>query len=92
MTEKRTLIEPVDVIGLEYECAHCGSRYLVPLKRFDRRVDCCPNCQEKWLSRAASAGVESDERVLSQFADYLHQLQQRTLGARVRLEIANHEE
>jgi DNA-directed RNA polymerase subunit RPC12/RpoP len=86
--QRRTLIEPRDIIGLEYECTHCGSRYLVPLKNFDRRVSHCPNCQEKWLSSTGSEGMQSPDQTISLFVDYLKQIQTRNLGVIVRLEIA----
>ena len=65
--QRRTLIEPADIVGLEYECAHCGSRYLVPLKRFDRRVAHCPNCQKKWVTGGPGDGAQSDEQTISLF-------------------------
>lgn len=86
-TLKRTLIEPRDIVGLEYECTHCETRYLVPLKKFDRRVERCPNCNEKWLSTDAARQMSSDQTI-SQFVEYLKDLQTRNLGVTIRLELA----
>ena len=89
--QKRTLIEPSDIIGIEYECSHCGSRYLVQVIRFDRRVAHCPNCHEPWLA-AGAVNRQSDDQAVAQLVDALKEIQSRKLGVVVRLELANAEE
>lgn len=86
--QKRTLIEPRDVVGIEYECRTCGSRCLVPLLKFERKVQSCPNCQEIGLSRQKGDRDHSDEEVVALFVAYLKLMQTRKLGAIVRLEIS----
>lgn len=87
--QRRTLIEPADIIGIEFECRHCGSRYLVPLQRFDRRVGRCPNCQEKWLKDGHEQ--PSEDQAISLLVECLREclqkIQARDMGAVVRLQI-----
>lgn len=94
--QRRTLIEPADIIGIEFECRHCGSRYLVPLQRFDRRVGRCPNCQEKWLkdgheqehpSQEQPSGDQAISLLVECLRECLQKIQARDMGAVVRLQI-----
>lgn len=89
MTAKlRTLIEPQDIIGLEYECMHCHARYGVPIERFDRRITHCPNCKEEWLQgKVPSGSAISNDQLLAEFVERLRAVQTRTFGAAIRLEI-----
>lgn len=88
--QKRTLIEPRDIVGIEYECRHCQSRYVVPLARFDREISHCPNCKEAWISTARKTGQEqSDEQAFSLFVKYLMRFQGGEEGVIVRLELAD---
>lgn len=86
--EKRTLIEPKDILGLEYECMHCGLRYLIQSAKLDRPIETCPNCRESWLSDQQTADKKApDSNVVQVFIDSLRDLQHRTLGARLRFHI-----
>lgn len=90
MTVKlRTLIEPEDIVGLEYECAHCHARYGVPIERFERRTIQCPNCRIEWMDggNAPSNTGMSNDQLLSEFVERLKAVQLRTFGATIRLEI-----
>lgn len=86
-TLKRTLIEPRDIVGIEYECAHCQSRYTVLVTKFDRHVTSCPNCREKWM--LADNAAPSNEETLYYFIEQLKQIQTRKLGVTIRLELAD---
>jgi hypothetical protein len=77
-TQRRTFIDPCDIIGLEFECSHCHSRCSIPLAKFDRAVTMCSNCKQEWLngkpSTAARSGNDanySDDQLISLFVDYL---------------------
>ena len=87
--QRRTFIEPRDIIGLEYECTHCHSRWSIPIDRFDRKVTVCPNCNQQWLGGNASTAVASysDDQLVSILVDRLKEVQARTFGAIIRLEV-----
>lgn len=48
-TENRILIEPEDVLGLDLQCGHCGTRIFMPLAKADRYPATCSNCNEQWF-------------------------------------------
>jgi DNA replicative helicase MCM subunit Mcm2 (Cdc46/Mcm family) len=85
-TKRRTYIELGDIIAIDYECRHCGSRCSVPIAKFDRKVDKCPNCNQDWLPVKAEAKI-SDEQAVSLFIERLKDVQNRRLGATLRLEV-----
>jgi hypothetical protein len=87
--EKRILIAPQDIIGLECECSHCHARCSVTLKRIDRFPFLCPNCEKRWISETQpSSGEVSQARLIQLFIQCLADIQKGTFGAAIRLEIA----
>jgi DNA-directed RNA polymerase subunit RPC12/RpoP len=88
-TQRRMLIEPHDITGLEYECVHCHSRWFVSIERFDRRVAVCPNCNEHWLEGNTGGSGEgfSDDQLIAEFVGLLKSIQGRKFGAVIRLEL-----
>lgn len=88
MIQKRTLIEPGDLVALQYECAHCGSICLVPLKRVDRELKKCQNCNEIWFTDEPEGELPPYQAALSLFVDYLKQIQTRKSRVKIRLELA----
>ncbi len=85
--QKRTLIELSDIAAIEFECSHCQARLSIPIANTDRRIGSCPNCRQEWLPRGSS-GSPSDEQLVELFIDRLRQLQGRTLGAAIRLQLS----
>jgi len=85
--QRRTFIDPSDIIGIEFECTHCHSRCSIPLDRYDRKVEACPNCNEKWLNTNPTGLACSDDQLISELVKLLKQVQGRTFGASIRLEI-----
>jgi predicted Zn finger-like uncharacterized protein len=88
-TRRRTLIAPKDVVGIEYECTHCGARFSVPIHKIDRKVQKCPNCEKSWISSETPAENTnySDDKSIGMFLLFLKDLQARSMGALIRLEI-----
>jgi hypothetical protein len=87
--QRRTLISPQDVIGLEYECNHCHARYSVPLGKCDRVTAICPNCNERWLKETQDTSSRlPDVAIIRGLVEFLHEVKTRQLGATIRLEIA----
>jgi hypothetical protein len=87
-TRRGTLILPSDIIGVEYECSYCNARYSVSLEFADRLVTVCPNCKEPWInSETTETSTYSDDKALRLFFARLKDIQARTMGATIRLEI-----
>ena len=87
--ETRTFVAPTDILGIEYECGHCGAKHFVPSVRFDRVLYQCPNCREGLATATthATSHQRSDESVLHSFIDALKGMQ--NLTVKVRLEISD---
>jgi predicted RNA-binding Zn-ribbon protein involved in translation (DUF1610 family) len=86
--EKRTLISPQDIIGMECECTHCHAKLLVAIKRVDGFPTMCPNCGKRWIGEEQpSSGEVAENIILSHFIGYLADLQAR-LGKKIRFEIS----
>lgn len=81
--QRRILITPKDIVAVDYECSHCGARYTIPLKKLDRDLKVCANCQERWLN-------ENDPEVsmVRIFSQYLEQLQRSPIKATIRFELS----
>jgi hypothetical protein len=76
------------VIGLEFECNHCQTRYSVPVRKLDRLAMACPNCREQWLDHRPGPKINESQTVLNNFTECLKVLQQSQLeGVVLRLEI-----
>jgi len=87
--QKRTLISPQDIIGIEYECKHCHARYVVTMKQIGETVFHCPNCKCIWVrSDTPTTSNYSEEKVMRIFGEFLRELQDRPMGAIIRLELA----
>ena len=57
--ETMHLVDLSDIVGIEFLCAHCGSRVLHVLNKFDRVPAKCPNCYEAIVT----AGSPEDETI-----------------------------
>jgi hypothetical protein len=86
--EQRTFIPLTDIVGIEFECGHCQSRHLIPLKRFDRILYECPNCHEQFISITPIERTltRSDESILRAFIKALDDMQ--LLKVKIRLELS----
>jgi hypothetical protein len=52
-SENRTLVELKDVLGVEFECSKCQSKFLYSLSnQHQRLLDKCPNCFEPWFMQS----------------------------------------
>jgi hypothetical protein len=93
--QKRTLISPKDLLGIEYECNHCRARYSVPIDRLDRVTMACPNCKEPWFDHkmADLAAINVSQDIVHRFVDHIKALRSCQLeGVALRLEIRADEE
>jgi hypothetical protein len=53
-SEHRTLIELVDITGIEFECKNCTAKILYPLQESYKRLsEQCPNCLEPWFAKGS---------------------------------------
>ena len=74
--ETRTFIAPTDILGIEYECGHCGAKHFVPIVRFDRVLYQCPNCKEGLATATHPVSSQhSDESALYAFVNALKGMQ-----------------
>jgi hypothetical protein len=87
--DNKILISPQEIVSLGCECPQCGVLYLVPIGKLTRVAIACPNCKEPWADEIpAQSGVQnSDANVLRHFVESLKMLQQKKVGAFLRLEI-----
>jgi len=87
--EKRLMIQPRDILAIEYGCPKCKARHAVPIANFDRTATKCPNCFEPWVREHHTAGDrERDDFIVANFVKYLREIQGRDLGgAVIRLEV-----
>src|SRR6266849_9926850 len=86
--QKRTLVAPDDIIGLEFECNTCHARYTLPVISITRCPSTCPNCNEPWIRRdQPSTSSISDLAIIGRLAEFLSEIKVRRLGATIRLEI-----
>jgi hypothetical protein len=88
-SEKRTLIAPLDILSLGFECLHCRATYFVPIDKLDRSLPrTCQNCQESILTDAPVTNSSwSDLQALTQFIALFKLLRTRPFGSAVRFEI-----
>jgi DNA-directed RNA polymerase subunit RPC12/RpoP len=85
----RTLVDLKDITGIEYECLHCHARYTVPIEKIDRPVFDCPNCKEQWISSETPPDSDfADARAIDLFLKFLKELQNRHMGATLRIEVS----
>lgn len=87
-TERRTLIEPKDVLAIELECKLCHSRVQhklakIQVDRFQNRL-VCPNCREDLI---LSGDEGPDMMRLGNFIEALRALLAIESRAIIRLEI-----
>ena len=87
--EKRVLLSPLDILGIGFECPHCGTTYLVPIENLDRGLPTkCHNCHEIFVDNtSAKASGPIDTQALAGFVGYFKELRKRKFGACLRLEI-----
>jgi hypothetical protein len=87
--EKRTLIAPKDILGMECECPHCHARLSISIGRIDSFPPMCPNCQKRWITEIQPSSSEvAESAILNHFIRYLVELQSSKLSTKIRFEIS----
>jgi hypothetical protein len=84
--EKKTLIAFDDILAIEYGCRECGSRYTIPIGRFEQAFPKCPNCKS---GLASTEGLHPEDIAIKNFVVTLRELVNRPVSKALRLEITN---
>ena len=90
--QTRALIESKDILGIEFECPHCGAKVLYPLdKPFNAMAEKCPGCNEDWFAPknpAAHPTLPSPFReVFAGIVNFQNLLSRKDIYAHVRLQV-----
>ena len=90
--QTRVLIESKDILGVEFECSHCGATVLYPLEKpYQRLASQCPNCNENWFAALSPVAHPSTPAVAKQVLDGLAAFQtllkRPDINARIRIQI-----
>lgn len=81
--ENRTFISPSDLLGIEYECGYCHSKYFIPLEKFAHVIYQCPNCKVALIGAThIDSTKRSDEGALLNFVEALKDIQTRPITLR----------
>jgi PHP family Zn ribbon phosphoesterase len=87
--QRRTTIEPYDIVSLEFECRQCHARYSVTLAGFSKAQMKCPNCGVQWLRGIDTPKTPDSQDVkIARFVQSVQDLQASGLEAIIRLEIS----
>lgn len=87
--QRRTTIDPRDILAIEYECRKCRSRYSVPLESASGTQMTCPNCGERWVkSEYSASSADPTNPAILQFVQSIQRLKSIGEEAIIRLEIA----
>jgi hypothetical protein len=91
--QRRTTIEPYDIVALEYECKQCHVKYSIPISLTASGIPkaqmACPNCHADWIRGVRTAdAADPVDRTVANFLKYLYELRSVTADAIIRLEIA----
>jgi hypothetical protein len=91
--QKRTTIEPHDIVALEYECKQCHVKYSIPVSLTATGIPKAqmtwPNCHADWIRGVQTAtAVDPVDRTVSNFLRYLYELRGVGTEAVIRLEIS----
>jgi predicted RNA-binding Zn-ribbon protein involved in translation (DUF1610 family) len=82
VVESRHLIEPSDVISVEFSCPKCDARILHRLEGFSRVPLRCPNCHEDLIQPEGPEYVAIEDAV-----NALRRLREGQKAAKIRFEI-----
>jgi predicted RNA-binding Zn-ribbon protein involved in translation (DUF1610 family) len=88
----RVLIESKDILGVEFECPHCGATILYPLdKSYQRIAEACPGCSQSWFAPNNPAAHPSTptvaKQVLEGLANFQKLLNRTDIHARIRVQV-----
>jgi hypothetical protein len=90
-SEKRTLIEPVDITAIELECQTCECRTSIPIAGSgepNRRIPyLCPGCGETLMIRDGD-----DHKALKELLDLIRHLPTRKLTFGLRFDVKGPDE
>jgi len=90
--QRRVLIEPHDIIALEYECRNCHSRYTLRFDSETRAQVNCPGCDVPWVRTERGQGPDPIDRIIPEFVRALNRLKSAAKESVLRLEITPPEE
>ena len=85
--QRRTFISAHSILGVEFECRHCGARYSMPIYKIERPSDRCPNCKEEWFHPNQAGFGFTDSDAVRHLAEFIRKIQASNAGAMVRFEI-----
>lgn len=84
------MIEPKDILALEYECHSCHAKYSIRMDSPNARPQTkCPGCGETWVRMDQLADrVDLVDTVTPHFIRYLGALRNLATKSTLRLEVA----
>lgn len=85
--QRRFLIEPHDILALDYECNKCGVHYSIRVTEFKKSQLVCPSCGAEWV-RGSYHGPDMSDTVTPQFVRYLKELRAISKDSTIRLEVS----
>jgi NAD-dependent SIR2 family protein deacetylase len=84
--EKKTLISFRDILAVEYGCPKCGSKYTIPVEKFEQAFPKCPNCKSALVN---TEGFAPEDATIRNFVLALRELTSREFSKALRLQITN---
>ena len=85
--ENRTIISLSDIVGIEYVCAKCATRYMVPVGSFESSISACPNCKNEIIGSRHDHGGPAETSAVYDFVVALKEVIARS--TKIRLEISS---
>jgi len=85
--QRRILIDPRDILALEYECKKCQCRYSL---RFDTESKApwkCPGCDTQWVPTKNNVGRDPVDDVIPRFVEALNLLKAIAKDSTLHLEL-----
>jgi DNA-directed RNA polymerase subunit RPC12/RpoP len=86
------MIEPHDIVALEYECRNCHSRYAIRLDSQSKAQVNCPGCGAQWVRTEHLGGPDPKDIAIPEFILALNKLKAAAKESILRLEITPPEE
>jgi hypothetical protein len=88
----RVLIESKDILGIEFECPHCGTKVSYPLDKPSQALaERCPSCSQDWFAPknpAAHPSMSSPfQEVFAGIVSFQNLLTRPDIHAHIRLQI-----
>ena len=88
----RVLIELRDILGVEFECPHCGTKVLYPLAKPSQALaERCPSCSRDWFAPKNPAAhpslPSSAKQVLDGLTAFQTLLSRSDIHAHIKLQI-----